>query len=127
MLQDYTRYFEHWMGESVESFEIAESVFEKGYYKHTAYMTHLAVEMLLKAHVVKATREMPPKLHNLLRLAELAEISLDDSHAASLRVLNLYQVVGRYRDIDGAPLSRQDVALALSAAKEFREWLAQKS
>jgi len=36
------------------------------------FFVHLALEKVVKAHVWRAKQKMPPHIHNLIRLAELA-------------------------------------------------------
>ncbi len=38
----------------------------------------------------------PPKIHNLLRLAELAELKLNEEEINHLAVMNLFCMEGRY-------------------------------
>jgi HEPN domain-containing protein len=42
------------------------------------FAAHLAVEKVIKAHVIKETKDIPPFIHNLNKLAELANIQLTE-------------------------------------------------
>jgi HEPN domain-containing protein len=42
------------------------------------FFAHLALEKLLKAHVCRATRDLAPRVHALLRLAERAGLMLPE-------------------------------------------------
>jgi len=55
-----------------------------------------AIEKRLKALVVNATDEFPPKLHDLTRLADLAKIDLNAGQKLFLRKLNNYYIETRY-------------------------------
>jgi len=45
---------------------------EKNRIRHGLFLANLALEKALKALVCKATRDLAPRIHNLVRLAELA-------------------------------------------------------
>lgn len=60
------------------------------------FFCHLSVEKLLKAFVVRNTREFPPKIHNLNRLLELSGVELDNTALKLLDILMIYQIEGRY-------------------------------
>lgn len=61
-------------------------------------MCHLSLEKILKAVVVKATKEFPPKSHNLLRLTELGKIELGHELIELFEELNRFQLSARYPD-----------------------------
>jgi len=54
-------------------------MFESGKYDWCLFVGHLALEKLLKALFVdQHENDMPPKIHNLVRLAELSSIGLNE-------------------------------------------------
>ena len=57
-------------------------------YLYTIYLAHLAVEKAFKALVSEITGKAPPKTHNLIRLAELAEIELPEDTRLFIGELN---------------------------------------
>jgi HEPN domain-containing protein len=71
---------------------------------------------MLKAHVTKRTKDIPPRTHNLVRLAELAQLELDPDQFGSLREFNLCQLEGRYPDDEpvsiGLGLTRKEIQKA---------------
>lgn len=79
---------------------------------------------MLKAHVVKETREHPPKIHNLLRLLQLADLFVDDEYMNTLKRLNAYQIEGRYPELATAyELSERHAASLIAEAEKALEWL----
>lgn len=50
----------------------------------------------MKAVIVKKTGELPPRIHNLLRLAEVAEIESDLEKIHFLTRLSGYYIKSRY-------------------------------
>ena len=73
---DVRRQVEYWLNGSQDDIEAAVVLLEKRKIRQGLFFAHLAVEKALKAHVSKATEAVPPRTHDLLRLAELAGISL---------------------------------------------------
>ena len=62
-------------------------------------MGHLALEKILKAIFVdRNNNNMPPKIHNLVRLAELSKIEIDDEQKFLLDKINDFNIQTRYPD-----------------------------
>jgi len=85
-----------WKDGSVSNLESAEILLAKGKRLESLFFCHLALEKILKAHAIKKTRALPPKHHNLLRLQELADITLDESLVAFLAEMNEFAIEARY-------------------------------
>jgi len=56
------------------------------------FSIHLALEKAIKAHVVKNTKELPPRIHNLLSLAALASLTLTPEQERLLAKLNTFNI-----------------------------------
>jgi HEPN domain-containing protein len=56
------------------------------------------IEKLLKAFFVKTKSDYPPFIHNLLRLAEKAEIPLTEIKRSQLVTITVFNINGRYDD-----------------------------
>jgi HEPN domain-containing protein len=54
------------------------------------FAVHLALEKAVKAHVVRTTGKLPPKIHSLIRLSELAGLDLSVEHKKVLAEINEY-------------------------------------
>lgn len=68
---------------------------------------------MLKAHVTRQTKDVPPRIHNLIRLSEIAGPSLRPEQTSFLSRFDMYQLEGRY------PESTHTI-IDLKAAKERR-------
>lgn len=86
----------NWLMSSKYDFEVARSLFDSGHYIYTLFMCHLAVEKLLKAIVAESQEEMPPKLHNLIRLSELGQLVFPDEFRTFIEELNNVSIPTRY-------------------------------
>ena len=62
-------------------------------------LASLALEKILKAVFVKRNdNNIPPKVHNLVRLAELSDIKLDNDQKFCLDKINDFNIQTRYPD-----------------------------
>ena len=75
------------------------------------FFAYLALEKLLKAHICRATADLAPRIHALLRLAERTGLAFSEEQRVLLARFDRYQVEGRYPDLLPAPPD-QDVARA---------------
>jgi HEPN domain-containing protein len=117
------KHIEYWKGGAEEDIAAARSLSEKGHLRHALFFAHLAVEKMLKAHVTKATGKPPPRIHDLLRLAERAGLSPDKERSKFLAYLQDFCLEGRYPD-SRPELPPQDKAESvLSNTREVLEWL----
>ena len=95
---DIQKQIDYWMKSAEEDFAAAQSLSEKGHFRHSLFFAHLAVEKMLKGHVVKQTGDMPPRIHDLVRLAETAQLQPTQEQLNFLSRFGLYQLEGRYPD-----------------------------
>jgi HEPN domain-containing protein len=82
---------------------------------------------MLKAVIVHRKGGFPPRIHQLMRLAQIAELSLSNPQADFLRELSSYYIQTRYpeeiRDMAEAvdPVKSQSI---LDQTQEMKQWLA---
>lgn len=88
----------YWLQSSDDDFETMLVLFSNKRYNWSLFIGHLMVEKLLKAYYVKVKNEYPPLIHNLLRLAEIANISLDEGKKAELATITAFNIQARYDD-----------------------------
>lgn len=120
---DVPKQIDYWRTGGQEDMEVAEILCENGRFRHALFLAHLAIEKALKAHVTQQTREVPPKIHNLLRLAELAGLTLPVDRVEFLNTFDAYQLEGRYPDMVPARLDQKKAAWNLMKARENFKWL----
>ncbi|MHC4568366.1 MAG: HEPN domain-containing protein [Planctomycetota bacterium] len=120
---DVTEHINYWRDGSDEDFAAAESLLEKGHLRHSLFFAHLAVGKMLKAHVTRQTGDVPPRTHNLIRLAELADILPDREQMKFLRSFDLYQMEGRYPESTYVSIDSSTAREKLALAGEILRWL----
>jgi len=89
---------EYWKRGAEEDFAAAQSLLEKGHLRHCLFFAHLAIEKMLKAHVTRKTDDVPPRIHNLIRLVDITGLKLNVEQKDFLREFGVYQLEGRYPD-----------------------------
>lgn len=89
---------DHW-SESAESDRVTMRVlFDGKRYSDALFFGHIVLEKILKAFVVLETKKEPPKIHNLIRLVELANIDFDEAVLKYLATVNAFNIRARYED-----------------------------
>lgn len=101
----------------------ARSLWEKGHWRQSLFFAHLGMEKLLKAHFTSQKKEVPPRIHNLKRLADMAGLALTPDQKEFLRVFSMYQLEGRYPGSVEVLLDQDSTRKELTRAQEMLEWL----
>jgi HEPN domain-containing protein len=93
------KYVSHWLERSDYDLETAKAMLDAGRYLYVAYICQQAIEKLLKAIIAQHGKENLP-IHNLNRLAELAELRSDLTveQVDLLAELTAYNIEARYGD-----------------------------
>ena len=92
---DIQKQIKYWRDGSHEDWQVAHELVDLGRTRHALFFAHLALEKMLKAHVCRTTGNLAPKIHNLVRLAELANLSISNRQRLLLGRFNQYQLEGR--------------------------------
>jgi HEPN domain-containing protein len=76
--------------------DTADAMFKAGRYLYVLFCCLQAVEKTLKAMIVKKTGKLPPRIHNLPRLAEVARIESSPEQVQFLGQLSGCHFQSRY-------------------------------
>jgi HEPN domain-containing protein len=123
---DPDKQISYWRASAEEDWGAAEDLVRLRRLRHGLFFAHLALEKVLKAHVCRVTRDLPPRIHQLLRLADRAKLLLSDEQRVLLARFDRHQLEGRYSD---TLLGVEDPAATkeeLREAREVFEWLNQQ-
>ncbi len=71
---DVARQVAYWRDGAREDWAVAQDLIGQGRVRHALFLAHLALEKVLKAHVCLHTDDLAPRMHNLVRLAEIADL-----------------------------------------------------
>jgi HEPN domain-containing protein len=64
----------NWIALAEYDIESASHMLNTGRYLYVVFLCHLALEKMLKAHVVESTHEFPPKTHDLIYLVKKSRL-----------------------------------------------------
>jgi HEPN domain-containing protein len=117
---DVERQVEYWRSSSAEDFAAALSL-AANHPRHALFFAHLSIEKMLKALVTRATGQVPPRMHDLLRLAELAHLAMTPEQREFLARFQQHCLAGRYPDQQRSVVGQ--TAPELNRAREALEWL----
>lgn len=120
---DVQKQIDYWRSGSEQDLAAAYSLLRNEHLRHALFFAHLALEKILKAHVTQRTGRVPPPIHNLVRLVELAGLSLDSEQMNLLRDFNVYQIEGRYPGAAEVPLKSDAARRDLEWAEKMVKWL----
>jgi HEPN domain-containing protein len=127
MMADIEKQIDYWRQGSAEDWEVAVKPVKDGKSRHGLFFAHLALEKVLKALVCSRTQDVPPKIHNLTRLSELASLKLDARQARVLAAMNQFNLEGRYPESYTPQLTPEKAAEYIARAQEVLTWLTQQS
>ena len=86
----------YWLKLAHLDLESAQKSLEGDSFLYCLFGCQQALEKLLKALVVEVSRESPPRIHNLIRLAALAGVGLQPEQESLLSKLSLEYIEMRY-------------------------------
>ena len=87
-----------WVEEAEESLRVAEHLVEKEDFSYALFFGHLALEKMLKGVCVEKRGVHAPPVHNLMRLAGVAGIDLDEETKEALVTVTGFNIESRYPD-----------------------------
>lgn len=88
-----------WEKSAKKELNTAKDLFELKRYDACLFFCHLALEKMLKSLVAEKTKETPPYVHDLERLAVLVKLEMDEETTQNLRTITRFNIAGRYGDI----------------------------
>ncbi len=89
----------YWQTLAETDLEVARRFLQRGENLHYClFFGHMSLEKLIKGLVVLVKNEMPPKIHDLVRLAERAGLALDEELRVTLGIFNSFNLEARYPD-----------------------------
>ncbi|MFH1052631.1 MAG: HEPN domain-containing protein [bacterium] len=97
---DIQKHIDYWVKTAESDIEIADILISKNKIKHGLFFCHLILEKILKAHFIKNTGAVAPKIHDLIYLVNKSNLSLSNESVNFLIEIQRYQLEGRYPDYE---------------------------
>ena len=120
---DIEKHISYWRNSADEDWEVANQLISARKIRHGLFFLHLTLEKILKAHVCSQTQDIAPRVHNLVRLAELSGIEFSQQQRDLLADMSPLNIEGRYPEMWGATLTVKDAEDLRRKTEELFEWL----
>lgn len=92
------RMVDYWEKTAQRDYDTMKILFRNKRYPESLFYGHIVLEKVLKAYVVRRTKEQSPRIHDLVRLAEVAGITLQRETIELLKEVNNFNIRARYPD-----------------------------
>ncbi len=116
----------YWINGAVDDLKSANILIERNRLLHGLFFCHLVIEKAIKALVVKQTKELSPRSHNLLFLSEKIDLEFTEDSENFLGILMKYQMQGRYPDYNPNIPTKSTCINYLMKTEKLLTWLQEK-
>ena len=120
---------EHWISRAGQDFETMLNLFHSKDFHWSLFLGHLVIERLLKALVVKVSKNHAPLTHDLRRLSKLANLDLSDEQKRMLDTITTFNLNARYDDYKQDFYKKctfEYAMLWISNIKSLKKWIETK-
>ncbi len=119
----------YWLDSSTVDYQAMENLLKGGHNVWALFIGHLVIEKLLKAYYVKNIDVDSPRIHDLLKIAERANLQLSEKQKDFLDEVTTFNIKSRYPDYKNRfyrKANREFTEGYFIQIKEFRQWLIAK-
>jgi HEPN domain-containing protein len=117
----------YWKTTAARDWKFVQQILKTKNYAYALFFAHLVLEKLCKAHWIKDNKSNnPPRIHNLVHLAEATKLKISSEDLDFLRKMNTFQLEGRYPDYKQEifrTYRQQNTALIIKKVNQLRQWL----
>ena len=118
----------YWLELSDYDIETASAMLITKRYLYVGFMCHQSVEKCIKAVMSAKNEDIPPKIHNLIRLAELSGLfdKMSDEQKQTLFVLNPLNIESRYpsyKEMLFSQLTKEKCEEIIKSTGELLLWI----
>jgi len=89
---------EYWITSAKHDLSVAETLFQNGKYDWCLFLAHLVLEKTFKALYVQNIGKLAPRIHDLVRIADMAKTDLKEETLEFLDAVNTFNISTRYPD-----------------------------
>jgi len=125
---DKEKLIKYWIDSSDDDYDTMIDMFKSKRYSWSLFIGHLMIEKLIKAYYVDVKSDYPPYIHNLLRLAEKADLKIDSDKKEQLVTVTAFNINARYDDYKMSFKQRCTPEFTtewIDKLKELRKWIKQ--
>lgn len=121
----------YWISLSEYDLETAKAMFKSERFLYVGFICHQVIEKLLKAVYVKNNNEIPPRIHDLIKLSKKSDIyhKLTEEQRDFLEYLGPLNIDTRYpQDIKKATklINKKGSKIIVDKTREMSTWINQR-
>jgi HEPN domain-containing protein len=124
---DKKEHINYWLKSAKHDLKTAESLFKDKRYDWCLFLAHLVLEKTLKALWIRDNgNNIPPKVHNLVKLTESIKINFSEEQKIFLLNINDFNIEARYPDYKFSFYKKCTLKFTrenLNKIKVFYKWL----
>lgn len=116
----------YWTETAEQDYKTMMHLYESKDYHWSLFIGHLVIEKLIKAIYVKNVNNNVPRIHDLLRLADKASLSITDEKKDRLDMITTFHISARYPDYKRSFYKKCNYEFStesINKIKELRLWL----
>ena len=98
LIDNIDNVIEAWIKSSDNNFDEMLDFYKIGRNNWALFIGHLCIEKLLKAYFIKVHHKHSMNLHNLTRIAELANLEITREQKADFAMITTFNISARYDD-----------------------------
>ena len=122
-MADISKQIEYWQRSADEDWEVARQLIDSGKTRHGLFFAHLTLEKMAKGCFCKTKQKSPPKIHNIVRITELADLGIPDNTRKLMARINEFNLEGRYPWTFVKPPTKNEALEYFKQADEVLTWL----
>ncbi len=108
---DVKKQIDYWLISAESDLSTAERLLLSGDYPWCLFVSHLVLEKALKAYYCYSIQDVPPRIHDLVKLAAIAKLELTREQTLFYNRVNDFNIETRYPD--------ENFSFHQTATKEF--------
>ena len=120
-------HIKYWLDSAEHDLDAAATLLAAGKYDWSLFIGHLVLEKVIKAmFVLNNDNRIPPKVHNLVKLAGLSKIELDEKKKLYLDRVNDFNLEVRYPEYKNEfykTCTKEFTEENLQKIKELYKWI----
>ena len=123
---DKSELIKYWIDTSEQDYNTMLNLYKSKDYHWSLFLGHLVIEKLLKAIFVMNVDKNPPRVHDLLRLADISEIKTTEEQKDTLDLITTFNISARYPDYKRnfyKKCNQEFTSSNIEKIKELRIWL----
>jgi HEPN domain-containing protein len=98
MIKNAKEIIKYWLAGAAHDEETMHALYQSRRYSDALFFAHMVLEKIIKALVVRHTREHAPYMHDLVRLSELSGVPMSEADLDLLDIVNSFNIRARYPD-----------------------------